>query len=72
MNTSRLFSLLFQGSLVKRIAAGLVLGIVVALISAPLQETIGFNLAEKVGVLGTIFVKALRAVAPILDRKSVV
>ena len=66
MNTSRLFSLLFQGSLVKRITAGLVLGIVVALISAPLQETIGFNLAEKVGVLGTIFVKALRAVAPIL------
>ncbi|AKA47323.1 TPA: serine/threonine transporter SstT [Haemophilus influenzae] len=66
MNTSHLFSLLFQGSLVKRIAAGLVLGIVVALISAPLQETIGFNLAEKVGVLGTIFVKALRAVAPIL------
>lgn len=66
MNTSRLFSLLFQGSLVKRIAAGLVLGIVVALISAPLQETIGFNLAEKVGVLGTIFVEALRAVAPIL------
>ncbi|MCK8894668.1 serine/threonine transporter SstT [Haemophilus influenzae] len=66
MNTSRLFSLLFQGSLVKRIATGLVLGIVVALISAPLQETIGFNLAEKVGVLGTIFVKALRAVAPIL------
>ncbi|HHF6565803.1 TPA: serine/threonine transporter SstT [Haemophilus influenzae] len=66
MNTSRLFSLLFKGSLVKRIAAGLVLGIVVALISAPLQETIGFNLAEKVGVLGTIFVKALRAVAPIL------
>lgn len=66
MNTSRLFSLLFQGSLVKRIAAGLVLGIIVALISAPLQETIGFNLAEKVGVLGTIFVKALRAVAPIL------
>lgn len=66
MNTSRLFSLLFQGSLVKRIADGLVLGIVVALISAPLQETIGFNLAEKVGVLGTIFVKALRAVAPIL------
>ena len=66
MNTSRLFCLLFQGSLVKRIATGLVLGIVVALISAPLQETIGFNLAEKVGVLGTIFVKALRAVAPIL------
>ncbi|MCK8885586.1 serine/threonine transporter SstT [Haemophilus influenzae] len=66
MNTSRLFSLLFQGSLVKRIAAGLVLGIIVALISAPLQETIGFNLAEKVGVLGSIFVKALRAVAPIL------
>lgn len=66
MNTSCLFSLLFRGSLVKRIAAGLVLGIIVALISAPLQETIGFNLAEKVGVLGTIFVKALRAVAPIL------
>ena len=45
MNTSRLFSLLlFQGSLVKRIAS---LVLIVALISAQLQETIGFHLAEK-------------------------
>ncbi|WP_386685751.1 MULTISPECIES: serine/threonine transporter SstT [unclassified Lonepinella] len=58
MNSSRLFSLLFQGSLVKRISIGLVLGILLAVISP--------ELAAKFGVLGTIFVKALRAVAPIL------
>jgi serine/threonine transporter sstT len=63
---SRLISLFFQGSLVKRIAAGLVLGILVALITPMLQPTLGFNLAEKVGVLGQIFVRSLRAVAPLL------
>ncbi|NBI42111.1 serine/threonine transporter SstT [[Haemophilus] felis] len=66
MNTSRFFSLFFQGNLVKRIFIGLVLGILVALITPSLQNSLGFNLAEKVGVLGTIFVKSLRAVAPIL------
>ena len=66
MNTSRLFRLLFQGNLVKRIATGLVLGIIIALVGPALESALGFNIAEKVGVLGTIFVKALRAVAPIL------
>lgn len=66
MNTSRLFHLLFHGNLVKRIATGLVLGIIVAVITPALQSVLGFSLADKVGVLGTIFVKALRAVAPIL------
>ena len=66
MNTSRLFRLLFQGNLVKRIATGLVLGIIIAFVGPALEGALGFNIAEKVGVLGTIFVKALRAVAPIL------
>ncbi|MFD1806116.1 serine/threonine transporter SstT [Pasteurella oralis] len=66
MNTSRLFSLFFQGNLVKRIFIGLILGLIVALITPTLQGVLGFNLAEKVGVLGTIFVRSLRAVAPIL------
>ena len=66
MNTSRLFRLLFQGNLVKRIATGLVLGIIIAIVGPALEGALGFNIAEKVGVLGTIFVKALRAVAPIL------
>ena len=66
MNTSRLFRLLFQGNLVKRIATGLVLGIIIALVGPALEGALGFNIAEKVGVLGTVFVKALRAVAPIL------
>ncbi|MCK3657429.1 serine/threonine transporter SstT [Pasteurellaceae bacterium Pebbles2] len=66
MNTSRLFSFLFSGNLVKRISIGLVLGIVVAMISPALESALGFNLADKLGVLGTIFVRALRAVAPIL------
>ncbi|TCJ96201.1 serine/threonine transporter [Volucribacter psittacicida] len=66
MNTSRFFSLFFQGNLIKRIAIGLVLGIIVALISPTLEPTLGFNIAEKVGLLGQIFVRSLRAVAPIL------
>ncbi|OOF55090.1 serine/threonine transporter SstT [Rodentibacter genomosp. 2] len=66
MNTSRLFHFLFQGNLVKRIAIGLILGILVALVNSSIEQTFGFNLASKIGVLGQIFVKALRAVAPIL------
>lgn len=66
MNISRLISLFFQGNLVKRIAIGLLFGIIVAQISSMLQPALGFNLAEKVGVLGQIFVRSLRAVAPLL------
>lgn len=65
MNAS-VFSFLFRGSLVKRISIGLLLGILVAVISPSLEAGLGFDLAEKFGVLGTIFVRALRAVAPIL------
>ena len=66
MKTSRLISLFFQGNLVKRIAIGLVLGIVVALVTPILEPSLGFNLASEVGVLGQIFVRSLRAVAPLL------
>ncbi|AZI14392.1 serine/threonine transporter SstT [Avibacterium paragallinarum] len=66
MNTSRLYSLFFQGSLVKRISIGLLLGLLIALISPSLQGVLGFSIAEKVGFLGKVFVRSLRAVAPIL------
>ena len=66
MNTSRLFYFLFQGNLVKRIAVGLVLGILVALVNESVKNSSGIDLASSFGVLGQIFVKALRAVAPIL------
>ena len=66
MNTSRLFHFLFQGNLVKRIAVGLVLGILVALVNESVKNSTGIDLASSFGVLGQIFVKALRAVAPIL------
>lgn len=66
MNTSRLFSLFFQGSLVKRITIGLLLGILLALISPALEPSLHVNLAEKAGFLGKVFVRGLRAVAPIL------
>ena len=66
MNTSRLVYFLFQGNLVKRIAIGLILGLLVALVNPSIQQTFDFNLASNVGVLGQVFVKALRAVAPIL------
>lgn len=49
---------LVQGSLVKQILIGLVLGIALALISKPA--------AEATGLLGTLFVGALKAVAPVL------
>ncbi|OOS01051.1 serine/threonine transporter SstT [Canicola haemoglobinophilus] len=66
MNTSRLFSLFFHGSLVKRISIGLILGLLLALIAPSLQGALGFNLAEKAGFLGKVFVRSLRAVAPVL------
>ncbi len=66
MNTTRLFSLFFQGSLIKRITIGLILGILLALISPTLESALGYNVAEKVGVLGQVFVRSLRSVAPIL------
>jgi len=56
--SSGLLKRLTQGSLVKQILAGLVLGILLALISKPA--------AEATGLLGTLFVGALKAVAPIL------
>ncbi len=66
MNTSRFISLFFHGSLVKRIIVGLILGVITALISPDLEPVLKFNLAEKIGILGSLFVKGLRAVAPIL------
>lgn len=66
MNTSRLYSLFFHGNLVKRISIGLVLGLLLAIIAPSLQSMLGFNLAEKAGFLGKVFVRSLRAVAPIL------
>lgn len=53
-----LFRRLAHGSLVKQILVGLILGILLAWISKPA--------AEAVGLLGTLFVGALKAVAPIL------
>lgn len=53
-----LSSKLIGGNLVLRIAIGLVLGVVLALVSP--------EWAKDVGVLGQFFVKSLRAIAPIL------
>lgn len=61
MTTQRspgLLQRLAQGSLVKQILVGLVLGIILAWVSKPA--------AEAVGLLGTLFVGALKAVAPVL------
>ncbi|MFU2126681.1 serine/threonine transporter SstT [Gallibacterium anatis] len=66
VTSSRFTALLFQGSLVKRIAIGLVLGIFLALISPYLEPILGTNLAENVSILGQIFVRSLRSIAPIL------
>ncbi|HCM9120400.1 serine/threonine transporter SstT [Enterobacter asburiae] len=57
-SSSGLFARLSRGSLVKQILVGLVLGVALALISKPA--------AEATGLLGTLFVGALKAVAPIL------
>lgn len=56
--SSSLFRRLVQGSLVQQILIGLVLGIALALVSKPA--------AEATGLLGTLFVGALKAVAPVL------
>lgn len=66
VTSSRFTTLLFQGSLVKRVATGLLLGILLALISPYLEPVLGTNLAENVGFLGQIFVRSLRSIAPIL------
>ena len=61
MTTQRspgLLQRLAQGSLVKQILVGLVLGIILASISKPA--------AIAMGLLGTLFVGALKAVAPVL------
>ena len=53
-----LLARLAQGSLVKQILIGLVLGILLGLVSKPA--------AIATGLLGTLFVGALKAVAPVL------
>jgi serine/threonine transporter len=58
ISSSSLFARLSRGSLVKQILVGLVLGVALALISKPA--------AEATGLLGTLFVGALKAVAPVL------
>ena len=55
----RAMPFLLGGSLVKQILIGLILGIVVALVSPSVAVVCGF--------LGTLFVSALKAVAPVLD-----
>lgn len=57
-SSSGLFARLSRGSLVKQILVGLVLGVALALISKPA--------AEATDLLGTLFVGALKAVAPVL------
>ena len=58
ISSSGLLARLSRGSLVKQILIGLVLGVALALISKPA--------AEATGLLGTLFVGALKAVAPVL------
>ncbi|NDJ56258.1 serine/threonine transporter SstT [Enterobacteriaceae bacterium 4M9] len=57
-SSNRLLARLARGSLVKQILIGLVLGILLALVSK--------EAAIAVGLLGTLFVGALKAVAPVL------
>ena len=56
--SSGFMRLLTRGSLVKQILVGLILGILLALVSKPA--------AIATGLLGTLFVGALKAVAPVL------
>ena len=56
--SSDFMRLLTRGSLVKQILVGLILGILLALVSKPA--------AIATGLLGTLFVGALKAVAPVL------
>lgn len=58
ISSSGLLARLSRGSLVKQILIGLVLGVALALLSKPA--------AEATGLLGTLFVGALKAVAPVL------
>ncbi|AFJ45591.1 serine/threonine transporter SstT [Shimwellia blattae] len=58
MRPSGLFYRLSQGSLVKQILVGLVLGIILA--------TVSKHAALQAGLLGSLFVSALKAVAPVL------
>ncbi|HCM9245671.1 MULTISPECIES: serine/threonine transporter SstT [Enterobacter] len=58
ISSSGLLARLSRGSLVKQILIGLVFGVALALISKPA--------AEATGLLGTLFVGALKAVAPVL------
>lgn len=55
---SRVLNLLFQGSLVKQILAGLIAGILLAWL-AP-------EVAKMMSLLGNLFISALKAVAPVL------
>lgn len=57
-NNSTLFSKFFNGNLIIQISIGIVLGVVVALISK--------EAAQAVSILGSLFVGALKAIAPIL------
>ena len=57
-SSSGMLARLSRGSLVKQIVVGLVLGVALALLSKPA--------AEATGLLGTLFVGALKAVAPVL------
>lgn len=66
MNQSRLFQVFFQGNLVARIAIGVILGVVLALISPMFESILGVNLAVEAGFLGKLFVRSLRSVAPLL------
>lgn len=66
MQNSTLENFIFQGNLVKRIIIGIILGIIIAAITPYLTGMLGFNLAEKLGFLGTLFVRSLKSVAPIL------
>lgn len=56
--SSRVFSLFFQGSLVKQILCALVAGILLAWLAPDAAKMMGF--------LGGLFISALKAVAPIL------
>lgn len=55
---SKVFSLLFQGSLVKQIIVGLIAGILLAWLAPDIAKMMGF--------LGSLFISALKSVAPIL------
>lgn len=63
---NRLINIFLKGSLVRNISVGLIIGLIVVGIGKPLESSLGFNLASQFSLLGEIFVKGLRAIAPIL------